>query len=379
MRLALFMPRSTTFYTSVFFAIKRGFEAHGIEVMGWTEQPSGNQLLEFCRQFRPDVLFEMNRTRSEVPELPKEIVHISWIVDLWGREARQLTGSEITYFVEAAWLYANRVTNKQYSDWLAPGFDPTVYYPEGGAREYTNLLFVGHIPLPWSDSERSRVVYQDTQQTLTFGTYVDSCEKKLSELGGIYKIENGSYQSIAEDIFHSLTGKPYCINDQSVKYDIETRVVRMGNRQSMANEALRISPSLAIHGPDNWSAWNTYRHYYRGYEANPHRLRNYYSGARLTIHEGLPLHFRTFDTMASGGALLFRGAQQHDQLGSMTRFFQPYDHYIPLDDIDTVRAYIHDRKRLSKIRDSASKLVRQKHTWTHRCRKILDDLASVAR
>jgi len=40
----------------------------------------------------------MNRSRSELPELPGSIIHISWIVDLLGRDIDDIQESEIIYF-----------------------------------------------------------------------------------------------------------------------------------------------------------------------------------------------------------------------------------------------------------------------------------------
>ena len=81
-RLGLFLPAMNSFYLSLFFALKRAFNELDIEVSGWTSLPSEKELEVFIDQFKPDAIFEMNRSRRQVPSLPRKVKHISWMVDV---------------------------------------------------------------------------------------------------------------------------------------------------------------------------------------------------------------------------------------------------------------------------------------------------------
>ena len=107
LRLSVFLPRPTGFYRGLLPQMLRGFEQAGFEVSGTTEHLGEAELLDWCRSHKTDVVFEMNRTRSEVPFLPRSILHISWVVDFLGRTEAQIQGSDLTYFFTTGWVTAH--------------------------------------------------------------------------------------------------------------------------------------------------------------------------------------------------------------------------------------------------------------------------------
>ena len=79
-RLSVFLPRPTGFYRGLLPQILRGFEQAGFEVSGTTQLLGEAELVEWCREHRADVVFEMNRSRSQVPFLPRSVKHVSWVL-----------------------------------------------------------------------------------------------------------------------------------------------------------------------------------------------------------------------------------------------------------------------------------------------------------
>ena len=86
-------------------------------------------LLAWCRAHKPDVVFDMNRTRSELPSLPRSVLHATWIVDFLGRSEEQIRGSDLTYFFTTGWVSTFR--HDTFTDWLPPGSCSTTYGPSG--------------------------------------------------------------------------------------------------------------------------------------------------------------------------------------------------------------------------------------------------------
>ncbi len=129
-RIAIFLPRPTPFYITLFQGIKKGFEKVGFTVSGQVENLGRDALLKFCRKFKPHTIFEMNRSRAQIPWLPKEIVHIAWIVDLLGNRPEHYRNSEVIYFFEEPLartyndLYHVKFhkTPETLVDWLPPRF-----------------------------------------------------------------------------------------------------------------------------------------------------------------------------------------------------------------------------------------------------------------
>ena len=138
-RAAIFFQKYTPFNRDLISAMKRGLEAHGTEVFCGLEYPDESSMIGFCRNFRPDVIFEMNRTRNEVPYLPKEIKHIAWIVDTNGRENSYFSGSDIIYFIGANWLRANS-SGSALTEWLPPGVCGESYYYEKAYEDVAREL-----------------------------------------------------------------------------------------------------------------------------------------------------------------------------------------------------------------------------------------------
>src|SRR3954467_5975842 len=102
-RLSILLPRPTGFYRGLLPQMQRGFEQAGFEVSGTTDSLNEAQLVEWCRTHKTEIVFDMNRTRSQLPLLPRSVVHVSWIVDFLGRTEPQIQGSELTYFFTTGW------------------------------------------------------------------------------------------------------------------------------------------------------------------------------------------------------------------------------------------------------------------------------------
>lgn len=367
LRIALFLPSSTPFYMSTFHAMKRGFETHeGVEVCGWTELLNEDAMLEFCRQFKPDVIFEMNRTRSELPLLPAHIKHIGWIVDPSGKDFDSFKGSEIVYFFSAHWIERCLAPPTGIVDWLAPGFCPETYcYKE--KSPLCDFSFFGHIPLPWNSQERARIVHEKNGNILTFGQVYDHCLAADPITG---------WENVIA-LVEGLAGEPVEIEDRVVRYDIGCRASRMIKRHVLIDVILQVSQSLRIYGPENWAKYPSFYNYYQKFVTDQQELCHIVQTSKAILHEGTGLHFRVFDALGAGSCLFYLRHPTEFVHGGLQTFFEPGKHYVPFDadDITEVAAkYLYSEQARRTMARDASALVHAKHTWSHRAAKILADI-----
>ncbi len=376
MRIAIFLPKSTPFYMSTLFAMKRGFEAHGVEVVGWTNLPESEHLIEFCRQYKPDAIIEMNRSRNDVPELPRNVRHVAWIVDAGARKLDDYRDSEVLYFFASGFKKLYTVPAAGVVDWLPPGFCSDVYRSEPASPQ-VEFMFAGHIPLPWTKEELDRVIYRDAHRTVLFGEVASACFSEWDKLGGLCMLQPGEVRKTIKDCMKTLAGCAVLLDAPALAYDVYVRNVRLYHRTKLMDSVLSVSDSVMLYGSENWSKWSRYAQYFNGFLSDPGELRRAYQDSSFVLHEGVGLHFRTFDCMGSGSVLTYVSSVEDDQPEGINSLFEPHRHYIPVSKEnmpDVVAGYRSNERARRRIGEQAAELVHAKHTWRHRAEKILKDL-----
>jgi Glycosyl transferases group 1 len=387
-RLSILLPRPTGFYRGLLPQMLRGFEQAGFEVSGTTESLDEAQLLEWCRTYQPDVIFDMNRTRSQVPYLPPSIVHVSWIVDFLGRTEAQIQGSELTYFFTTGWVSA--FPYDTFADWLPPGSCPLTYAPSGAPFE-SDVSVAGHIPPPWSDAELNRNVSR-TEQALSFGDLLAQFQAFVQALDPEQDISHATHWQEVNRLVTAATGDAI-VDDAAVRYDLLGRLPRTGLRQTMVSEVLRAGHSLRIYGTKGWTAWPELAPHYRGFLESPAELASAYASSRINLHEGEGMHFRSLDCLSAGGLLFYctqkkssdpRGGWSFvptgTQLGERSRPLVAGEHYVeyyPGELAEKARYYLAHPALCEKIRERARALVTGHHTWRDRALKVAADLQAV--
>jgi hypothetical protein len=392
-RLALFLPRSTPFYRALWPQMARGFREAGFQVQGGEKLLDEAEMVRFCRSFQPDVVFEMNRTRREAPFLPADVRHVAWIVDFQGRRDEAIQGSELTYLFDPYWRQVFRFGS--FVDWLPPGSCAQSYRP-GGVSHACDVSFIGHIPRPWSALELARNVSR-SQVVLRFEQLLRLYLHQRRVAHFVGRDAEGSwdharYWRFANNLARERTGQPL-VDDPVVAYDLLGRVPRMGIRQAMLAEARELTDSLRIWGTDSWQQWPEFAPFYQGLLEAPEDLRQAYAGSRINLHEGVGMHFRALDCLASGGLLFYatetksgerRGGWGwpldlwgYGEIDSVPRAGRHYVEYYPGELAELGRFYLDHPDQADRIRAAAHEEVAQHHTWFHRARKVARDLAYV--
>jgi len=394
-RLSIFLPRPTGFYRGLLPQMLEGFAQAGFDVNGTTELLGEAQLLEWCRLHGTDVVFEMNRTRSEVPFLPRAVRHVTWIVDFQGRAEAQIKGSDITYFFTTGWV--SSFPYDTFADWLPPGTCPSTYAPRAVAFA-SDVSVAGHVPAPWSEQELNRNLSR-TQRPLSFRAflspyldYLGATEHRLNTLLEPPRVTHETHWAEANRIVEAATGGRL-VDDPVIKYDILGRLPRTGLRPNMVNEALRAGHSLRIYGTPGWSAWPEFAPHYRGFLEQPADMAEAYESSRMNLHEGEGMHFRSLDCLASGGLLLYCTKRKSTDLRggwsfcpSGTNVYQPgpplapgqhFVEYYPGELAEKARYYLEHPAEAAALRQRARSAICEHHTWRHRALKVARDLATV--
>jgi hypothetical protein len=375
-RIAIMMPRDTAFYRQLAAQMGRGFQQAGWTVVTGHALLTGSDLARFFEAFRPDVLFEMNRPRREIPELPRHVRHVAWIVDTNGRSNDYFSGSEITYYWGANWLAGRSDSLGGFAAWLPPGTCPEDY-SHGVSGQIRDFAYVGHMPRPWTMEEKDRVVAHGRRH-VRFGDLLDELGRQLhsTDLSGF---SNDDYLAMAESVIVSLGGEEIEL-DEPLRYDMGCRVVRQHTRHTLASLALASSSSVALYGSEGWLEWSEFKAFYQGFLTQADQLREVYQGSRINLHDGVGIHFRSMDCMGAGGLLFYLGSPDDDSFGGMHTFFEPERHFIRVDEesfADKARFYLGRPDLRRKISDNASQRVHAEHSWRHRALTVTKDLAAL--
>ncbi|OQX19094.1 MAG: hypothetical protein BWK76_05540 [Desulfobulbaceae bacterium A2] len=378
LRVAVFLPRPSPFYLALLFGLKRGLERNDVEVFAAASLYDEASLLELCRQFKPQLVLEMNRTRAQVPHLPAGIVHAAWIVDALEHSVDYFCCSDITYFFGGNWRHAFQ-SQGGLVDWLPPGAceDSYPYRPKPPLSDFS---FVGHIPKPWSQQELGREICRSQEGlVIEFSQFHDELLEHWRDIE-IERHGNMTYLNSAYRLLAERYGQRIAIQDQSLRYDLGCRMIRMRNRHRLLALVAGGDVSLRIYGSANWRAWPAYRHYYRRFASSSASLCRIYQTTKLNLHEGVAPHFRVMDAMAAGGVMCLLRSYDDRAVDGMEELFEPFVHYIPFDESDftaLTEKYLYDTQARSAMAAAAAHEILARHTWTHRARKILDDYQRV--
>jgi len=391
-RLSVFLPRPTDFYRGLLPQMLTGFEQAGFEVSGTTELLGEAELVKWCREHRTDVVLEMNRTRSEAPFLPREVRHVSWIVDFLGRSEDQIRGSDLTYFFTTGWVAA--FAYDTFADWLPPGTCPRTYAPRK-IPVAADVSVAGHVPPPWTELELSRNLSRTARPLLfrdflpTFQEYLAVIQRRLNTLVDVESINHGTLWSEANRIVEVATGDGI-VDDPVIKYDLLGRLPRTGLRPAMVREALSAGFSTRIYGTKGWSAWPEFAPHYQGFLAEPSELAKTYESSRMNLHEGEGMHFRSLDCLASGGLLFYCTPRKGRDLRGGWNYCPPgaklalpsgllsagehFVEYYPGELAEVARYYADHPAECDALRERARAAICEHHTWRHRALKIARDL-----
>lgn len=377
-RIALFAPSAPHFVMTL-KGFKEGFEAAGAEVhVGWPLLDA-RMLTAFVASFRPDLLFEINRTRDQIAGLEGNVLHAAWFEA--GRYetasiADGLGGSDWLYFMLPPELMGLDLSSVRDWSYLWPGVDPGIFYRDGSQAEKWDLSLVGHLYPPLPEKLLETELRVDDIGVGPFGDFVELIGRlPLSSLPltpsevHAWLVEQCGYRGVRLD--------PGRLDGRSM-FLFEELLLRLHSRRTVANAMLAVSGDVRFFGNAGWAMWSEYAPYYGGEILAPQALADVYRHSALNVHiTPWPYHFRTFDCMGCGAAVMINRTGRHSIGPAFEQDFTPGEHYVEYGDDDFVevaRRMLHDAHDRRRIGAAAASLVAGAHTWRHRAIQILGDL-----
>jgi len=339
----------------------------------------------FCKQYKPDMVIEMNRSRCDVQGLPNDIIHVCWLVDLWEKTLDQYVGSEMIFFFDPTWKKLYPYTDKCFCDCLPPG---TSRKQKGTVNNdfLHDFSFAGHIPKPWSENELERVISYEGGPEMKFGTLYNAVVKEANSIStGMWpekatarmkRLIRRGCKIPKTKYYDENMGRRIRVRNLhgAIYYDVNTRMSRMWGRQRLIDEAVKISDSVGIYGSENWADWECYRRFYSGMVESPEDLVNVYRGSRINLHQGVGMHFRVIDCMAVGGTIFVMRRGLKNVQGEIGDYFEDGVQFVSFGHDDfagKAEDILADEDKRRRIGEEARKAVEAAHTWRHRAEKIL--------
>jgi len=361
---------NSSFYTNLFYSIKRGFEENDCEIKGEPYLLNEEDLAQEISSFSPDFVLEINRTKSEIKNFPKNIIHISWIFDLWNRNPQDLY-SDIIYTFGHDWLQTFPKSCAKYIACLPPATDESIFKSLNMEKLF-DFSFFGHIPKPWNTQELSRVVGHKNDRPIYFKDIIEDVESGLlSKYNPFLAIDNQfSFKSFQKK--HQFEFVPDLTH--SLQYDITTRVFRQKNRLNFLNIIKETSSDISIYGT-NWELYDDFSSFYKGYIDSPDDVNKAIQESKIMLHDNHNLHFRILDAMANGTPVTVTTPRESGDVLELYGLIKDI-HYLEVDIFEKNYFQIPSNQILNHISTNAMKLVKGKHLWRHRAETILNDIVA---
>lgn len=379
-RVALFAPGDH--YVNMLWGLKRAFEKAGIAcVIGW---PLLNPVAmkSFIDQFSPDLIIEINRTRHQAKVIPAGVKHVAWVQDgtlAFDQDITDFGGSDRTYFMaqpEAVGYPSGLMTRDSHYGFLLPAADPAVYHPLAEPAYRYDFSFAGFIPAPQKLSVGMTVLQRRGQ---SWELDPEALEKLLRAAGVFqWSVGDCAYPMIHQRLSEHLGLAPAELVISDAAFPKITALMRLMDRKDLLDQALDVSDSLLINGPDTWLQWPRFAPHHKGMLYDARALADSYRSSRIVLHNGVSaLHPRTFECLACGSALLINRCYTDDKPGSIHNYLTAGEHYIEYtlpEARETLREALADPVRLKRICAATQAQVLAKHTWDHRVRQLLAEL-----
>lgn len=358
--------------------LRNGFRELGVEVLTSWPHPNALVLENVLDSFRPDIVFEINRSRNQIGDCNAEFKHVCWMQDIQSQGERLDTnfgGSHLCYFLlpPSAAGYGPGMDDSV--EFLLPATNPEIYFrkPEPPIFDFS---FVGQIFAPLSDEVRARSIVVEGIDCGTIGDLENHLRQAgISHVG--HRPEEGIAQLLAFVRRH-VPGIDASMIDPAIRNFCDEYFPRLMDRTRMLDEILKVSEKVGFFGTGPWQEWPEYARHFGGYINTPSKLALVFRRTRVNLHNGgTGLHQRVMDCMASGGAILVNKSPFDGTRFGMDCHFELGRDYIEYEFsslADTARDLLADDERRRAIGIAASKAVLEAHTWRHRAQQIIDDL-----
>ncbi|MGC6509583.1 MAG: glycosyltransferase [Myxococcota bacterium] len=361
--------------------------ANGVDVLTSWPLPDGKMLDSMIENYQPDVIFEINRHKDQIPETRNSFFHVCLIHEHRSHDTvyTNTSGNSDFYYsiiTPSGYGFPEHLDSK--AKVFMAGFNEEVLARAQVQPKKYDLGFAGHMGNP-AAFRRAFVGQLIDANNPQLGTI-----KELLKHVGISKTlinENDSVVRIrrkTEDYFRHKGFQDFRFDDYAdnpLFLMLEYGFVRNSNRKYLCDLMVKTTDNLAFWGPTMWTLWPKYAPFYKKELKSSLTLLEAYSSLKINVHStGTNLHPRIVDTMAMGTPMAIIRHESDDGPFGLDQFLEPDVHYISID-FDNFQEKVgyylrHDAER-QNIANQAMQTVRDSFSWKDRCKLVLDDLEAI--
>ena len=327
-RVAIFRRCLNRFEDNHVNGLRSGFERMGIEVFSRPWLLDGAALDNFVKEFAPEFVFEINRSRRHIRDYDGKIHHIAWVQDSvahgwWIGEG--FGDSDMTYGVVDPELMGLKPGQLKRSGVLAFAVDPDIFRPLGELTPRWDVSTLSYLPPPLTALDlagRAQCGEVNTTIGEIRAALRGSALGKTDVFGGIQdfllafmRAHDPSYEP--DDEFRKLL----------ILFD--DRVIRHEHRRGVWENVLDVTRNIAIFGNGHWPFDRRFGRYFRGqiFEWADKNVVNCLT--KVGCHNGkLAMHERVLELMAAQRPVIINATPQDDLVFGINHNFTPDEDFV---------------------------------------------------
>lgn len=361
--------------------LRAGFQQLGVDVLAAWPHPNALVLENVLDGFRPDFVFEINRSRDQISELDDRFVHVCWMQDIQSLGERldvDFGGSDLTYFIFPPSALGYPVNLDSEVSYLLPATNPDLYEYRVDQPIF-DFSFIGQMFAPVSEDLSSRVIEVQGRQCGTIGELLDALEAK--QIRHSTHTVQDSLAVLTEFVRRSVPDVDVASLDPAIKNLCDEYFPRLTERRRLLDGALNVSTRAGFFGTGPWDKWPRYRGHFGGYISRPSKMAEVFRRTKVNLHNGpCSMIVRVLDCMATGSAIMVNKCRWDGTRFGIDRHFEAGRHFVQygFDNLEEVaQATLEDSETRRRIGAAAADAVRISHTWRHRCEQILKEVSTL--
>lgn len=361
--------------------LRNGFRQLGIEVLTAWPHPNALMLENVLDSFRPDFVFEINRSRNQIGSCDEKFIHVCWMQDfqsLGQRLDRDFGGSDLSYFIVPPSAMGYAPAFDPAARYLFPATDPETY---GYAAEHPifDFSFIGQMFAPLPDKIRSRPILADGADCGTIGELLDLFTAEGFGQSSHMPMHTGD--RLMQFVRQRRPEADTSMIEPEIRNIFDDYFPRLADRTRLLDEILSVSGKVGFFGTGPWDKWPRYRPHFGGYINRPSKMALVFRRTKVNLHNGnVGMHMRVLDCMAAGGAIMVNKSLWTGTPFGIEAYFDPGRHFIEYHFGNLGEAAadaLADEAGRRRMGEAAADAVRKGHTWRHRAMQIIEDVGSL--
>jgi hypothetical protein len=353
------------------------FRLMGVEAIDGHSYLDGKKFRNMLRDFKPDFVLEINRSRNQIPDCDAKFHHIAWIQD-YSVGRRRITdgfgGSSKVYSILDPHILGYRAEQVQGWTLLQSAVDPNVHRPTPGLMPRWDVTTIGYLASPLSRCELRAPLYSSGVNTT------------LSEIQAEFRACGMNHGNLHVPNLESFllgfmrSRKPDYRPDATFDWLMalyEDRVIRSLDRAGYLRQVISRTDNVGIFGNGQWPWDEQFSRHFSGRIRGGSQRAAIYCLSRIVFHNGqLLVHDRNLEAMSCEACVILNHSIHEDSPSGITPYFTDGEHFAFFDEEtlpDLVTELLADDARRARLGRQARKKILDGFTWHHRAQQIVND------